>query len=149
MLPYIFWSLQGFPGDLARSLGKDATLINVLQMLDEHYGMVMTFKTLSKELYCLKQGSRENVAVFRVCLLQQFQMLQLEYLGRIQQEHIEEMEQNHSHKGLNSEYWHMLAKEIDGEHPASYSDLLLASQKLERRAEARDPCSQRPPQCED
>ena len=33
-------------------------------MLDEHYGMVMTFDTLSKELYSLKQGSRENVAEF-------------------------------------------------------------------------------------
>ena len=33
----------------------------------------------------------------------------------------------------------MLAHEVDGENPAGYSDLLLAAQKLERRAEARDP----------
>ena len=26
LLPYIFWSLQGLPGDLASSIGKDATL---------------------------------------------------------------------------------------------------------------------------
>ena len=44
LLLYIFQSLQGFPGDLARSLGEDATLTDVLQMLDEHYGMVMTFQ---------------------------------------------------------------------------------------------------------
>ena len=25
-LPYVIWSLQGFPGDLPRSLGKDSTL---------------------------------------------------------------------------------------------------------------------------
>ena len=43
-------SLQGFLGDLARSLGKDATLTDVLQMLDEHYDIVMTFDILSKEL---------------------------------------------------------------------------------------------------
>ena len=49
LLPYVFWSLQGFSGDLARSLGEDTTLTNILQMLDEHYGMVM-FDTLSKEL---------------------------------------------------------------------------------------------------
>ena len=36
LLPYIFCSLQGFLGDVARSLGKDATLNDVLQMLDEH-----------------------------------------------------------------------------------------------------------------
>ena len=37
-----------------RSLGEDANLGNVLQMLDEYYGVVVTFNTLSKELYSLK-----------------------------------------------------------------------------------------------
>ena len=35
----------------------------------------MEFDIPSKELYCLKQGSSENVAEFRVCLLQQVQIL--------------------------------------------------------------------------
>ena len=56
-LPYVFRSLQGFLGDLARSLGEDATLANILQMLGEHYSMVMKFDTLSKELYSLKLTS--------------------------------------------------------------------------------------------
>ena len=60
-------------------------------MLEKHYGVVMMFDTLSKECYSLKQGSRENVAKFRECLLQQAQILQSEYPGRIQQEHMEEM----------------------------------------------------------
>ena len=50
LLPYIFWSLQGFHGDLSRSLGEDATLTNILQTLDEHYDIVMMFHALSKEL---------------------------------------------------------------------------------------------------
>ena len=58
-------------------------------MLDEHYGMVMTFDALSEELYSLKQTSGQNVAEFGVQLSQQVQILQLEYLGRIQQEHVE------------------------------------------------------------
>ena len=33
----------------------------------------------------------------------------------------------------------MLAHKVDGEHPTSYSDLILGAQKLERWAEARDP----------
>ena len=57
LLLYIFQSLQGFPGDLARSSGKNATITEILQMLDEHYVMVMIFDTLSKKLYSLKQGS--------------------------------------------------------------------------------------------
>ena len=105
MLPYIFWSLQRFPGDLARSLGKDITLTNILQMLDEHYGMVMMFNNLSKEHYSLKQGSGGNVAKFRVHLSQQVQILQSEYLARIQQEHVEEMKQDCFYEGLNPKYW--------------------------------------------
>ena len=50
LLPYVLRSLQGILGDLVRSLGKDATLGNVLQMLDIHHGIVMTSDALSKEL---------------------------------------------------------------------------------------------------
>ena len=46
-------------------------------MLDEHYGIVMTFDTLSKELYSLKEGSGENMAdIWDVHLSQQVQILQ-------------------------------------------------------------------------
>ena len=54
ILLYVLRSLQGFLGDLVQSLGEDVTLTNVLQTLDKHYGVVMTFNTLSKELYSLK-----------------------------------------------------------------------------------------------
>ena len=108
-------------------------------MLEEHYGVVMMFNALIKELYSLKQGSGENVAEFSVYLLQQAQILQSEYPGRIQQEHMEEMKWNHFYKGLNPTYWHMLAHKVYGKHPASYSNFLLAVQKLERQTEPRDP----------
>ena len=60
-------------------------------MLDEHYGMVMTFNIISKELFSLKQGSRENMAKFGVHLSQQVQILQSEFPGRIQWKHMEEI----------------------------------------------------------
>ena len=63
LLPNIFHSVQGFPGDLARSLGKDVTLNDVLQMLDKHYGVIMTFDALSKECYSLKQGLNKNMSL--------------------------------------------------------------------------------------
>ena len=105
LLPFIFRSLQGFPGDLARSLGEDATLGDILQMLDEHYAVVMIFYTLSKELYSLKQGIGENVAEFGVCLSQWAQTLQMEYPSWIQQEHVEEVRWDCFYKGLNPEHW--------------------------------------------
>ena len=88
-------------GDLARSLGEDTTLNDILQTLDEYYGMVMTFDTLSMELYSLKQGSGENMVKFGVHLLQSVQIVQSEYPGRLQQEHAEEMKQDRFYKGLN------------------------------------------------
>ena len=108
-------------------------------MLDEHYGVVMMFGTLSKELYFLKQGSGENVAKYGMYLSQQVKILQSEYPGRIQLEHIEEMKCDHFYEGLNPKYWCMLAHKVDGEYPNSYSDLLLAAQKVERWAESKDP----------
>ena len=134
LLPYVIWSLQGFLGDPARSLGEDTTLNDVLQTPDEHYGVVMTFDALNKELYSLKPGSGENMTEFGVHLSQQVQILQLEYLGRIQQEHIEEMKRDHFYEGLNPKYRQMLAHKVDGEHPAGYSVLLLAAWKLEGQA---------------
>ena len=107
-------------------------------MLDEHCGVMMTFNALSKELYSLKQGLGENVAEFGMQLSQQVQILQSDYPGRIQQEHKEEVKCDCFYKGLNPEYQQMLAQKVD-EHPANYSDLLLATQKLERWAEAQDP----------
>ena len=64
LLLYVFHSLQRLLGNLAQSLGKDATQSDVLQTLDEHYGVVMMFDALSRELYSLKQGVGENVAEF-------------------------------------------------------------------------------------
>ena len=139
LLPYVFRSLQGFPGDLVRSLGEDATLGNVLWMLDEPYGVMMTINALSSELYSLRQGTGENVAEFRVCLSQQVQILQTEYPSRIQQKHVEEVKCDCFYEGLSPEYWWMLAHKVNEENPVTFSELLLAAQKLERWAEARDP----------
>ena len=58
LLPYIFFSLQGFLCNLARSLGEDTTL-NVLQMLDKHYGVNMT------HLLGDDMNTEEGVAVLR------------------------------------------------------------------------------------
>ena len=103
------------------------------------YGFVMIFDTLSKELYSLKQGLGETLTEYGMCPLQQVQILQLEYPGRIWPKHLEKIMPDCFYEGLNPKYQWMLAHKVDGENPAGYSDLLLATQKLERRAEARDP----------
>ena len=100
---------------------ENTTLGNILWMLDEHCGVMMTFDTLSKELYSLRQGTGENVAKLGVCLSQQVQILQMEYPGRIQLEHVEEVKQNHFDEGLIPKYWQMLAHKVNRESPVTYS----------------------------
>ena len=68
----------------------------------------------------------------------------MEYPGRIQQGHVEEVKQDCFYKGLSPEHQQMLAHMVDGENPVTYSELLLAAQKLERWAEARDPLCPKP-----
>ena len=122
-----------------RSLGEGVTLGNILQMLDEHYGVMMTFDTLSMEIYSLKQGMGENVAELGVCLSQQVQILKIEYPSRFQQKHVEKLKWHHFYEGLSPKSEQMLAHKVSGENPVTYSKLFLAAQKLERWAEARDP----------
>ena len=122
-----------------RNLGEDTILGDVLQMLDKHYGIVIAFDTLSKVLYSLKQGMGENMAEFGGCLSQQVQILYMEYPGRIQQGHVEEVKWDCFYEGLSPEYQQMLAHKVDSENPVTNSELFLAAQKLERWVEARDP----------
>ena len=79
----------------------------------------------SVKSYSLKQVLGENVEVFGVQPSQQVQILQSEYPGRIQPEHMEEVKHDHFYEGLNLEYQWMLAHKVDGEYSANYSDLLL------------------------
>ena len=114
-------------------------------MLGEHYGAMMTFDSLSKELYSLKKGMGENMAEFGVCLSQQVQILLTKYPGRIQQQHVEKVKQDCFYEGLSHEYQQMLVHKVDDEHHVTYSKLLLTAQKLERWAEVRDPLLQKTP----
>ena len=62
LLPYAICSLQGYLGELVRSLGTDITLDNVLAILDEHYNNVKALDTLNQELFQLWMGKKETVS---------------------------------------------------------------------------------------
>ena len=53
LLPYAICSLQGYLGELMRSLGTDITLDDVLTILDEHYNNVKALDALNQELFQL------------------------------------------------------------------------------------------------
>ena len=61
LLPYSICSLQGYPGELVRSLGTDVTLDGILTILDEHYNNVKALDALYQELFQLQMGKKETV----------------------------------------------------------------------------------------
>ena len=52
LLSYIIHSLQGYPGELVRSLGTDVTLDGILTILDECYN-IKALDALNQELFQL------------------------------------------------------------------------------------------------
>ena len=61
LLPYVIHSLQGYPGELVRSLGMDIMLGDVVTILDEHYNNVKALEALNQELFQLSMGEKETV----------------------------------------------------------------------------------------
>ena len=62
LLPYVICSLQGYLGELVRSLGTDITLDDVLTILDENYNNVKALDALNQELFQLRMGENETVS---------------------------------------------------------------------------------------
>ena len=51
---------------MARSLGMDVNLDEILECLDNYYSNVLTYHGLSREMYTLKQQKSEDVSSFGV-----------------------------------------------------------------------------------
>ena len=73
--PHAIQSLQGYPGELARSSGMDITLEDVLAILDEHYNNIKALDALNQELFQLQMGEKETISERGVCLSRHLQVL--------------------------------------------------------------------------
>ena len=141
-LIHMYWSLLGFPGELAQCLGKDATLQEVLWMLDEHYRVVMMFDAMNKELYMLHQGYQEGMSEYGVWLAWHVWIIQTEFPRCIRDEHLEGVKHDHFNKGLKEDNLLILGHKMEDEHPATYAELLKAASQIEKWSQARHPASQ-------
>ena len=137
----MYHSLQGFPEELAQSLGEDATLQEVLRMLDEHYGVVMTIDALNKELYMLCQGYQVDVSTYGVQLAQHVKIIQTEFPRCIRDEHLEGVKHDYFYKGLKEEYQVMLGHKMEDEWLATYAEVLKGVRQIEKQSQARHPLS--------
>ena len=101
-------------------------------MLDEHYGVVMTFDVLNKELYMLHQGYQEGMSEYGMWLAWHIWIIQTEFLRHIRDEHLERVKHDHSYEGPKEEYQEMLAHKTEDVWYATYAKLLKAVRQIER-----------------
>ena len=114
-------SLQGFPGDLVRSLSEDTTLTDILQTLDEHYGMVMIFDMplVRSSIPSSKDLGTMWLSLECACC-SRYRCFSWNTHKGFNRSTWKELKQNHFYEGLSPKYQHMLAHKVDGEHPATY-----------------------------
>ena len=95
LLPYAIHSLQGYLGELVRSLGTDITLDDVLTILDEHYNNVKAMDSLNQELFQLQMGEKETVLDWGVHLLRHLQVLVASFLEHFPLDHVAKLKPDH------------------------------------------------------
>ena len=104
----------------------------ILWMLDENYGLVMTFDALNKELYMLHQGYQQGVSKHGVQLPWHVWIIQNEFPGCIGDEYLEGVECDCFYIGLKEEYQVMLAHKMEDMQLATYAELLKAMRQIEK-----------------
>ena len=67
LLLYAICSLQGYPGNLVRSLGTDMTLDDALTILDDFYNNAKALDALNQEPFSYAWEKRDSIGL-EVCL---------------------------------------------------------------------------------
>ena len=79
LLPHVYQSLQGFPGELAHSLKKVPSLDDLLAKLDDYFRVVEELDAMNRHLYTIKEGTQDGVAEFAMRLCCQIRAIQGKY----------------------------------------------------------------------
>ena len=95
LLPYVIWSLQGYPGELVQSLGTDITLDDMLTTLDQHYNNMKALDALNQELFQLQMADRETISDLGVHLSRHLQVLAASFPNHFPPNRVVELKQDH------------------------------------------------------
>ena len=88
LLPYAIQSLQGYPGELVRSLGMDITLHEALTILNEHYNNMRALDALNQELFQLRMVDKETILDWGVHLSRHLQVLAASFPDHFPPNHV-------------------------------------------------------------
>ena len=142
LLPYAICLLQGYPGELIRSLGTDITLDDILNILDEHYSNVKALDALNQELFQMCMGKKETVSDWGVCLLRHLQILMASFLECFPPDCIAELKCNHFYGRLPKQLKAMVAYLKASAHEKTYSNYLWAAREAEKEEAMEPSCNQ-------
>ena len=137
-LPYAMHCLQGYPGELVRSLGTDIPLDCILAILDEHYNNVKALDALNQELLQLWMGEKETVSDCGVCLSRHLQILMSSFPECFPLDHVAELKQDCLYGGLPKQLKVMVAYLKASSNERMYSDYLWVAHEAEKE-EAKEP----------
>ena len=100
LLPYTIRSLQGYPGELVWSSGRDITLDDVLMILDEYFNNVKALDAVNQELFQLQMADKETVSDWSVCLSRHLQILAASFPDHFPPDRVAELKRDCFYSGL-------------------------------------------------
>ena len=132
LLFYVICSLEGYQGQLVRSLGTDINLDGMIAVLDEHYNNVKALDALNQEPFQPWMANKEMVSDWGVCLLRHLQILVASFLERFPPDHIAELKWDCFYGGLPKQLKAMVAYLKATANEKTYSDYLWARQEAKK-----------------
>jgi len=135
LLPEIHFSLSGTPGELARTLDPTtATVAQVLQLLDKHYGGVKSLDLLEAQMATLKQEKKESAADFATRLCHHLAVLSEQYPEEYPPEGLPFRRLRRFYGGLRDDLQNALAYKRDTPG-VTFEEMLEKARQLEARRE--------------
>ena len=138
LLSYAIHSIQGYQGELVRSLGTDITLDDILTILDEHYKNVKALDALNQELFQLWMGEKEMLLDWGVHLSRHLQVLAVSFPEHFPPDHVAKQKGDCFYGGLPKWLKAMVAYLKASAIEKTYSDYLWAVREAEKE-EAMEP----------
>ena len=132
LLPYIIWSLQGYPRELVRSLGMDITLDDMLTILDKYYNNIKVLGALNQELFQLQMADKETISDWGACLLRHLQVLVTLFPECFPPDCMAELKHDCFYGGLPKQLKAMVAYLKASLQEKTYSDCLQATREAEK-----------------
>ena len=132
LLPYAILLLQGYLGELVRSLGTDITLDDILKILDEHYNNLKALDTLNQELFQMHMGKKETMSDWGVHLSRHLQILTASFPECFPPDQVAKLKGDHFYGGLSKWLKAMVAYLKAGAQEKIYSNYLRAAREAEK-----------------